>query len=728
MQGTFATKYAQLKKQVELRHEEKETQFKNVARSVLGVNNKVVHQSISHVLRAYAVTSNICGCNVAVVDSEPHGNCVWQGFQELSQAFDKVETEAAEPGSLSESVLPKAAVLKATAKKEAAATMLAAQKAADAATLTAELKWESRQRAELHSLKARLKAISGDERLASPGQTQQLATSAGGAPTPTAKQENKKAASPDSPAESSAPAASSVSGWDSKVRLLEDKFTQQAIADEKETKKEVALVKEELRQEQEQMYGRMHTIVQRGKAKVQRLLKKEVSAEAALLAEHKAARLRDQLAKVRKDEQDKEAGIKKQLEGLKTQEQSAMKVADPQIIAKVVSSKTSNQLSDKPDNALDKFLLRKKQLESAEDTKVGKAEAEIKQLQNGVQKSSSTTQSLAASQAPSAKAKESTSAEMMAKAILATAKKHYASPQALKASLEAKREAIESEIEAIEDKTEAAAQRQEEAITAEKKKFGTFGARKRQAAKAKEAKATSAEKMAKAAAEQQAKESTDKNKMAKVAKERSAVMAAAEEASQAEEAKDEHKEEVMEQARKLARQREAAQKEAEKEAAVWKKAQAAKAAMTAKANAKAKAYLKQRGLLKDQEQAKASLHHEKRKAVKERCNDNNCDLKAEDQELVSNGAKLQKYIDLAQHGKGDAKKGALKIVKSIEARINADFNSVTSYAKTQMHALDSHTVKHETALEVAKEGADQGAKLLEEHNEQVVDGIMGEKL
>ena len=95
---------------------------------------------------------------------------------------------------------------------------------------------------------------------------------------------------------------------------------------------------------------------------------------------------------------------------------------------------------------------------------------------------------------------------------------------------------------------------------------------------------------------------------------------------------------------------------------------------------------------------------------------------------MSNGAKLQKYIDLAQHGKGDAKKGALKIVKSIEARINADFNSVTSYAKTQMHALDSHTVKHETALEVAKEGADQGAKLLEEHNEQVVDGIMGEKL
>ena len=43
VQGTFATKYAQLKKQVELRHEEKETQFKNVARSVLGVNNKVVH-------------------------------------------------------------------------------------------------------------------------------------------------------------------------------------------------------------------------------------------------------------------------------------------------------------------------------------------------------------------------------------------------------------------------------------------------------------------------------------------------------------------------------------------------------------------------------------------------------------------------------------------------------------------------------------------------------------
>ncbi|MGB1599145.1 MAG: hypothetical protein ACPIOQ_40725, partial [Promethearchaeia archaeon] len=100
MQGTFATKYAQLKKQVELRHEEKETQFKIVARSVLGVNNKVVHQSISHVMRAYAVTENIYGCNVAVVDSEPHGNCVWQGFQELSQAFDKAETEAAEPGSL----------------------------------------------------------------------------------------------------------------------------------------------------------------------------------------------------------------------------------------------------------------------------------------------------------------------------------------------------------------------------------------------------------------------------------------------------------------------------------------------------------------------------------------------------------------------------------------------------------------------------------------------------
>ena len=84
-----------------------------------------------------------------------------------------------------------------------------------------------------------------------------------------------------------------------------------------------------------------------GKRKVKKLLKKEVSAETALMAEKKADRLREQLQDFRKAEAAKEKTIKDQLEGLKSEEKNAIKIADPQILAQAESAPASAALDAK---------------------------------------------------------------------------------------------------------------------------------------------------------------------------------------------------------------------------------------------------------------------------------------------------------------------------------------------------------------------------------------------
>lgn len=131
---------------------------------------------------------------------------------------------------------------------------------------------------------------------------------------------------------------SSTSATDVDMRKLEASFTAKAIADEKHTKEQLASLKRQLKADEDRLYHKMRVAVREGKSKVKKLLKKEVSAETALMAEKKADRLRDQLEQVKLTEAQKEKEIKEQLQGLKSEEKSAIRKADPGILSKAAST------------------------------------------------------------------------------------------------------------------------------------------------------------------------------------------------------------------------------------------------------------------------------------------------------------------------------------------------------------------------------------------------------
>ena len=136
-------------------------------------------------------------------------------------------------------------------------------------------------------------------------------------------------------------AATGNNAADVDMRKLEASFTARAIADEKETKKQLASLKQELKDDEDRLYHRMRVAVREGKSKVKKLLRKEVSAETALMAEKKAHRLQHELEQVKNSEAAKEKEIKAQLKGLKSEETSAIQEADPKILSKASSAPAS---------------------------------------------------------------------------------------------------------------------------------------------------------------------------------------------------------------------------------------------------------------------------------------------------------------------------------------------------------------------------------------------------
>ena len=129
-------------------------------------------------------------------------------------------------------------------------------------------------------------------------------------------------------------AATGNSAADVDMRKLEASFTARAVADEKETKKQLASLKQELKDDEDRLYHQMRVAVREGKSKVKKLLKKEVSAETALMAEKKADGLEHELEQVKTSEAAKEKEIKAQLKGIKSEETAAIQEADPKILAK----------------------------------------------------------------------------------------------------------------------------------------------------------------------------------------------------------------------------------------------------------------------------------------------------------------------------------------------------------------------------------------------------------
>jgi len=292
------------------------------------------------------------------------------------------------------------------------------------------------------------------------------------------------------------------------MRKLEESFTARAIADEKQTKQQLSALKAELREDEAKLYHEMRVTVRKGKSKVKKLLKKEVSAETALMAEKKADRLREQLQQFKEAEAAKEKAINDQLQGLKSEENTAIKIADPKILSRAaaapataaVDAKRKAELSHDI-KAVDESERRAFAKESRRAASRHHPQQQQQQQQGGSEhakafakhilpgQQQSEKKKAAAEAAAAAEAKTRAKAKAAAAAAAAAAASAEAKSKAeaaakAKAKAKKKREEIEAAAEKLADAREKAAEAKEKAR--EDKKRALEKARKEKAAQEKQ--------------------------------------------------------------------------------------------------------------------------------------------------------------------------------------------------------------------------------------------------
>jgi len=308
------------------------------------------------------------------------------------------------------------------------------------------------------------------------------------------------------------------------MRKLEESFTARAIADEKETKQQLSALKAELREDEAKLYHEMRVTVRKGKSKVKKLLKKEVSAETALMAEKKADRLREQLQQFKEAEAAKEKAINDQLQGLKSEENTAIKIADPKILSRAaaapataaVDAKRKAELSHDI-KAVDESERRAFAKESRRAASRHHPQQQQQQQQGGSEhakafakhilpgQQQSEKKKAAAEAAAAAEAKTRAKAKAAAAAAAAAAASAEAKSKAeaaakAKAKAKKKREEIEATAEKLADAREKAAEAKEKAR--EDKKRALEKARKEKAAQEKQKEELHEEQLAKKKAEE----------------------------------------------------------------------------------------------------------------------------------------------------------------------------------------------------------------------------------
>jgi len=308
------------------------------------------------------------------------------------------------------------------------------------------------------------------------------------------------------------------------MRKLEESFTARAIADEKETKQQLSALKAELREDEAKLYHEMRVTVRKGKSKVKKLLKKEVSAETALMAEKKADRLREQLQQFKEAEAAKEKAINDQLQGLKSEENTAIKIADPKILSRAaaapataaVDAKRKAELSHDI-KAVDESERRAFAKESRRAASRHHPQQQQQQQQGGSEhakafakhilpgQQQSEKKKAAAEAAAAAEAKTRAKAKAAAAAAAAAAASAEAKSKAeaaakAKAKAKKKREEIEAAAEKLADAREKAAEAKEKAR--EDKKRALEKARKEKAAQEKQKEELHEEQLAKKKAEE----------------------------------------------------------------------------------------------------------------------------------------------------------------------------------------------------------------------------------
>jgi len=308
------------------------------------------------------------------------------------------------------------------------------------------------------------------------------------------------------------------------MRKLEESFTARAIADEKETEQQLSALKAELREDEAKLYHEMRVTVRKGKSKVKKLLKKEVSAETALMAEKKADRLREQLQQFKEAEAAKEKAINDQLQGLKSEENTAIKIADPKILSRAaaapataaVDAKRKAELSHDI-KAVDESERRAFAKESRRAASRHHPQQQQQQQQGGSEhakafakhilpgQQQSEKKKAAAEAAAAAEAKTRAKAKAAAAAAAAAAASAEAKSKAeaaakAKAKAKKKREEIEAAAEKLADAREKAAEAKEKAR--EDKKRALEKARKEKAAQEKQKEELHEEQLAKKKAEE----------------------------------------------------------------------------------------------------------------------------------------------------------------------------------------------------------------------------------
>jgi len=308
------------------------------------------------------------------------------------------------------------------------------------------------------------------------------------------------------------------------MRKLEESFTARAIADEKQTKQQLSALKAELREDEAKLYHEMRVTVRKGKSKVKKLLKKEVSAETALMAEKKADRLREQLQQFKEAEAAKEKAINDQLQGLKSEENTAIKIADPKILSRAaaapataaVDAKRKAELSHDI-KAVDESERRAFAKESRRAASRHHPQQQQQQQQGGSEhakafakhilpgQQQSEKKKAAAEAAAAAEAKTRAKAKAAAAAAAAAAASAEAKSKAeaaakAKAKAKKKREEIEAAAEKLADAREKAAEAKEKAR--EDKKRALEKARKEKAAQEKQKEELHEEQLAKKKAEE----------------------------------------------------------------------------------------------------------------------------------------------------------------------------------------------------------------------------------